>query len=159
VTREPSRRDAPDIVILPPVLGVGAILLGLAVHEWVWRVTPFPLVAARFVAVLVGAAAALLVYRAHHAMSRAGTNVFPTKPALALVESGPFRRSRNPIYIALLGVCLATALWVDSLAMLLIVVPVAAVLHWGVVLREEMYLETKFGDAYRAYCSRVPRWI
>lgn len=152
-------RDAPDIVVLPPVLAIGALVLGFAVDRWLWTVRPFPLVPARTAGVALFVASGYLVHRAHGAMTRAGTNVFPTRPALALVETGPFRRSRNPIYIALLGVCLAVALWVDSLVMLVLVVPVAAILHWGVVLREERYLEAKFGDAYRAYGSRVRRWI
>ena len=141
------------------MLGIGALLLGFAVDNWFWAVRPLPLIPARIAGAVLFVASGYLVHHAHAAMARAGTNVFPTRPALALVETGPFRRSRNPIYIALLGVCLAVALWVDSLVMLLLIVPVAAVLHWGVVLREERYLEAKFADAYRAYCARVRRWI
>lgn len=79
-------------------------------------------------------------------MRRAGTNIRPDQPTLALVLDGPFRFTRNPLYIAAIGLCVGVALFVDGLAPFVVLVPVLAVLHWGIVLREERYLEAKFGD-------------
>jgi protein-S-isoprenylcysteine O-methyltransferase Ste14 len=92
-------------------------------------------------------------------MHRAGTNVNPSKPALALVDTGPFRFSRNPLYIALTLIYGGLALVIPALWPLLLLIPVVAVLSWGVVRREERYLERKFGDSYRSYKARTRRWL
>ena len=92
-------------------------------------------------------------------MKRAGTNIRPDQPTLAIVSDGPFRFTRNPLYLALTGLYLSVTLLVDALWPLLSLVPALAVLRWGVVAREERYLEVKFGEQYRAYKSRVRRWV
>jgi protein-S-isoprenylcysteine O-methyltransferase Ste14 len=92
-------------------------------------------------------------------MEQAGTNVNPTLPATALVASGPFRFSRNPLYVAITLIYVGLALLTNAFWVLVLIVPVVLLLHFGVVRREERYLETKFGDTYRAYRSRVRRYI
>ena len=92
-------------------------------------------------------------------MKRAGTNIRPDQPTLAIVSDGPFRFTRNPLYLALTGLYAGIALLVNALWPLLLLAPVLAVLRWGVIAREERYLEAKFGEAYRAYRSRVRRWV
>jgi len=92
-------------------------------------------------------------------MHRAGTNVRPDRPATALVTGGPFRFSRNPLYVSLIALYLGITLLFDALWPLILLIPVLAFVHWGIVLREERYLELKFGDAYRDYKTRVRRWI
>jgi len=95
---------------------------------------------------------------AERAFRRIGTNVAPWRPALGLAADGPYAHTRNPMYLGLalfvagLGVALASV-WV--LAML---IPAALVLHYGVVKREERYLEQKFGADYRAFKAAVPRY-
>jgi protein-S-isoprenylcysteine O-methyltransferase Ste14 len=100
-----------------------------------------------------------LAHRAQLAMQRAGTNILPTRPALALVTTGPFERTRNPLYLAAIGVYLGVALWVDGLAPLILLPVVWILLDWGVVRPEERYLAATFGGAYVAYCARVRRWL
>ena len=92
-------------------------------------------------------------------MRRAGTNVRPDRPAIALVTGGPFRFSRNPLYLSLTTLYLGITLYFDALWLLIMLVPVLAFVHWRIVLREERYLEARFGDAYRAYKARVRRWF
>jgi len=92
-------------------------------------------------------------------MKRAGTNVRPDQPSLHLVTDGPFRYSRNPLYLATLGLYGGVTLLVDAVWPALLLVPLLAVLRWGVIAREERYLEAKFGDEYRAYKARVRRWL
>ena len=92
-------------------------------------------------------------------MERVHTNVFPTQPTLALATDGPFSFTRNPLYIAAIGVYLGVTLWVNSLVMLLLVIPMAIILHSGVVLREEQYLKAKFPEEYGGYQARVRRWL
>ena len=154
-----SDPDAPRILILPPVLVGGTMVIGVLVHYWVWTVTPFPVLAARVVGFGLFVLAGCLAHWAQRSMRRAGTNIFPTQPALALVTDGPFRLTRNPLYIAAIGVYLGVSLWVDALVPLLLLLPMVVVLHRGIVIPEERYLEAKFGAAYSTYQGRVRRWL
>ncbi len=152
-------RDAPDIVILPPVLVGGTMIVGLIVHYLIWPVSILPMLLSRTLGVVVFVSSGVLAHLAHRAMQRVGTNVFPTQPTLALATDGPFRFTRNPLYVAAIGVYLGVTLWVNSLVMLVLIIPMTLVLHWGIVLREERYLSAKFRDGYEAYRTRVRRWL
>ena len=152
-------RDAPDIVVLPPVLIGGTMIVGLIVHYLLWPATILPTLLARTIGVVLFVGSGILAHFAHRAMQRVGTNVLPTQPTLALATDGPFGLTRNPLYVAAIGVYLGTTLWVNSVLMLLLIVPVALVLHWGIVLREEQYLAAKFPEAYETYRARVRRWL
>lgn len=154
----PPSADRPDILILPPILVGGTLLIGVLL-DWLHPIPLFPLLPARVLGVTIFVLGGVLAHFAENAMRRAGTNIFPTQPAVALVTDGPFRFTRNPLYIAAVGVYLGVALWVDGLAPFLLLVPVLLLLHWGIVLREERYLELKFGGVYRAYRGRVRRWL
>src|SRR5262245_5892949 len=92
-------------------------------------------------------------------MQAAGTNVNPALPTTAIVTSGPFRFSSNPLYLALtllyLGLTLAFNTWWG----IVVLVPVLIIMHRGVVLREKRYLEHKFGETYRRYRSKVRRYL
>lgn len=89
----------------------------------------------------------------------AGTNVRPNRPVTALVTGGPFRYSRNPLYLGMTLIYLGIVLCTGALWPLATLVPTLAIVHWRIVLREEVYLESRFGDNYRAYKARVNRWI
>lgn len=119
-----KRADVPDIVVLPPVLVGGTLLLGVVLHHFVWTVP-----------------------------------LLPALPARTLATDGPYRFTRNPLYISAIGVSLGIALWVNGLAPLLLLVPMMWGFHVGIVLPEERYLESKFGDEYRAYRTAIPRWF
>ena len=93
------------------------------------------------------------------ALSCAHTPVDPMKPTTALVTEGPFRSSRNPLYVALTLLYLGMAFLVNAWWILLLVVPVLLVIRYGVIAREEAYLTRKFGDAYRQYTAQVRRWL
>jgi protein-S-isoprenylcysteine O-methyltransferase Ste14 len=151
--------DAPEILVLPPVLVGGTLLVGVAIHYLVWTVTLLPTVLARVLGFVMFVSAGLLAHLAHNAMKRVGTNVLPTRPTLALATDGPYRFTRNPLYVAAIGVYLGVTFWVDGLAPFLLVFPMAWLLQRGIVLPEERYLEAKFGDAYVSYRSSVRRWL
>jgi protein-S-isoprenylcysteine O-methyltransferase Ste14 len=108
------------------------------------------------VCVLVSLPLALTTFRV---LSRAHTPVDPMKPTTALVTEGPFRYSRNPIYVALTLLYLEVAFLVNALWILLLVVPVLVVIRYGVIAREEAYITRKLGDAYRQYTAQVRRWL
>jgi protein-S-isoprenylcysteine O-methyltransferase Ste14 len=151
--------DAPDIVVLPPVLVGGTLVAGLVVHYVFWPVPLLPTIVARALGFTISASAGILAHLSHRAMQRVGTNVLPTLPTLALAMDGPYRHMRNPLYIAALGLYIGVTLWVNALAPLLLLFPMSWILHRGVVLREEQYLQAKFGEEYRQYQSRVHRWL
>ena len=151
--------DRPKILILPSVLFGGAMVIGVLLHFLLWPITLLPIVPARIIGGALFVAAGVLANRAQRAMTRAGTNIFPTQPALALVTDGPFRFTRNPLYVAASGVYLAVAFWVDGLVLFVLFPFVFILLQYAIVLPEERYLDTKFGDTYRAYRHRVRRWL
>jgi protein-S-isoprenylcysteine O-methyltransferase Ste14 len=150
--------DSPGVVVFPPVLFAGTLVLGLVLH-WIRPVPLLPSLVARLLGLVILVLSFALARAAEHAMKRAGTNIRPDQPTLAIVTDGPFRFTRNPLYLAGTGLYLAIALLVNALWPLLLVLPMLAVLHWGVVRREERYLETKFGDPYREYRAHVRRWM
>jgi protein-S-isoprenylcysteine O-methyltransferase Ste14 len=134
--------DAPGVLVFPPALFVVTLVLGLFL-QWLRPVSLLPSLAARLAGLVVLVLSWWLVHSAEAAMKRAGTNVRPDQPSLAIVTDGPFRFSRNPMYLATTGLYLGITLLVNT--------------PWP--LREERYLEAKFGEPYRAYKSRVRRWV
>jgi len=84
----------------------------------------------------------------------------PTRrPATALVVGGPYRFTRNSICVGMILVLLGIGTMVDSACMIVLALPFALVLRYGVIAREDRYLEAKSGDAYRRYSARVRRWL
>ena len=150
--------DTAHVLILPPLLYGSAFVIGLLLH-WGFPIPVLPTTLARgvgVVCVLVSLPLALATFRA---LSRAHTPVDPMKPTTALVTEGPFRYSRNPIYVALTLLYVGVALLINALWILLLVVPALMALRYGVIAREEAYLTRKFGDAYRQYTTQVRRWL
>ncbi len=151
-------RDAPGVIAPPPLIYGGFLALGL-VLEWFWPLSLLPTVmrvvagAAAILAALAIAAWAIGQFR------RAGTNLDVRKPVTALVLSGPFRYSRNPIYLAATLLYLGIGIAADSPWVLVLVVPALLVMQLGVVRREERYLSRKFGQKYQTYMRAVRRWL
>ena len=153
-----ERPDNPDVIVFPPLLFAGTLILGLLLH-WLMPRAILPRQLARSLGVLLIVVSILNAAWAQRMMHKAGTNVNPYKPSLAIVTEGPFRFSRNPLYLSLLGLYLGISLLFNALWPLLLVVPLLVVTHYGIIRREERYLETKFGDPYRTYKTRVRRWL
>jgi protein-S-isoprenylcysteine O-methyltransferase Ste14 len=151
--------DHPGVIAMPPFLYLG-VFLAAVVAQWL---VPLPIFPRTAVAVALGLTLAVVAIAAarwgRRTMTAAGTNVRPTRPATTIVTTGPFRYSRNPLYVALtlLYVGLTTA--VNTWWGFVLLVPLLATMHFGVVRREERYLDRKFGDSYRAYRSRVRRYV
>lgn len=91
--------------------------------------------------------------------SRADTPLPTNQPARMLVTTGIHRRTRNPVYLGFLLIYVGIGVAAQSPWSLLLALPLALVIHYGVVMREEAYLERRFGDAYRDYKGRVRRWL
>jgi protein-S-isoprenylcysteine O-methyltransferase Ste14 len=153
--------DYADVVVKPPLLFAGALVLGCLL-SWLIPLGP-GLGSANGRALAVGGGLAVIGF-ALSALSvrefrRAGTSVVPGDPSTTLVDNGPYRFSRNPIYIGFVILYFGLAIVLTSAWMLLLLVPVLIVLQRGVVEREEAYLQEKFGEVYWRYQTRVPRWL
>ena len=92
-------------------------------------------------------------------MRDAGTTIRPDKPAAKLVTDGPFRFSRNPLYLALTLMYAGIALMADSIWALLLLFPVTFIMTRFVIQREKDYLARTFGEDYERYKKSVRRWI
>jgi protein-S-isoprenylcysteine O-methyltransferase Ste14 len=92
-------------------------------------------------------------------MTRTGSNVPTSLPTTTIVETGPYRFMRNPIYLGMFLGLAGLAIAFDNLWLLATLVPFALVIRYGVVAREAAYLERKFGDVYRHYRARTRRWL
>ena len=134
------------------------MLLGAGLHH-LWPVPLWPWPHGWVAADACFAASLILAGWAVRRIWRARSSVLPHRATTVLVTTGPFRITRNPLYLAM-GLLLAgVAFTVNSLMMLLVIVPWTVVMRHGVIAREERYLEGKFGEDYRAYCRRVRRWL
>jgi protein-S-isoprenylcysteine O-methyltransferase Ste14 len=154
-------RDHAVVVIKPPLLFGGALLLG-SFLTWRFPIGP-GLAGGNRLGLAVGTTFAALGLALGVAsvlqFRRAGTSVVPGEPSTTLVQFGPFSLTRNPIYIGFVLLYFGLAIVLTSAWMLLLLVPVLLILQHGVVKREEAYLLEKFGEAYRKYSARVPRWL
>ena len=152
--------DTSGVRVLPPLIYAGLFLAGYAGHRFLpLRLWGDPPAVARLVGwglVLAGvllAASAVMLFR------RAGTPPNPTRPTTALVLHGPYRFTRNPMYVGL-GLCyLGTALLVNSIWPLILLPGLIALVQRWVIAPEEAYLERKFGAEYRSYRTQARRWL
>ncbi len=149
------------VIAPPPLLALAAIVLGLAL-DWLMPAYVLTVLLTLWerliiVVILLGAGTALAIL-ALLGFRSAGTHVEPWKPASALVTGGIFGWLRNPMYVGLTLFLVALSMALASDWTLVMTIVFALVIHFGVVRREERYLEAKFGDAYRAYKAHVPRY-
>ncbi|MGQ0657071.1 MAG: methyltransferase family protein [Chromatiales bacterium] len=154
----PPRQDNAGVVAPPPLIYLAAVLAGYGL-SWVLPALPWLSSLPRSLGASIVILGVVLLAWGFIALSRAGTAVNPYQPTTALVTQGPYRYSRNPLYVALTLLHAGFALWLHDAWILLTVIPAVLVVHYGVVLREERYLLQKFGEAYRSYQSQARRWL
>lgn len=143
--------------IRPPVVYLGSIALGVVLH-FLW---PFRLVAPAVgvpVGVIVVVLAILLFVAAVRTFRRAGTPVPGSLPTTTIVRTGPYRFSRNPIYLAFSLLQLGVAFWLGSVWVLVTLIPAIGLMSFVVIPREERYLAVRFPD-YLSYKTSVRRWL
>jgi protein-S-isoprenylcysteine O-methyltransferase Ste14 len=154
-------RDTAGVIAPPPLLALGAVVLGLLLDHLApaYMLTLLLSLDARIIlGVELMVAGLALVIMARRTFLAAGTNVEPWKPSTTVVAAGVFAWLRNPMYVGGTAALIGLAILLASDWMVVTTVIMVLVLHFGVVLREERYLEAKFGDAYRNYKARVPRY-
>ena len=155
-------RDAAAVRVFPPGVPLLTVLIGIGLDR-LWPIDAgFELaVPARYwIGGLVVAGAVLgLGLWSVVLVRRTGQSENPWKPTTQIVETGPFRITRNPMYLQMVLVCIGFAVALMNLWILLLTPICAWLLHWLAILPEESYLERKFGDGYLAYKRRVRRWL
>jgi len=150
--------DTAGVIAPPPLIYLTSLVIGLVLRALV--PTPFLPRGLAFMlgAVLIAIAVWLSLWGVR-VMHRAGTSERTSLPTTALVTTGPFRYSRNPLYVSLTLGYLGIAAAAQSLWALALLIVVLAVMRQGVIGREERYLERRFGADYLRYKERVRRWI
>ena len=153
-----DKTDRPGVIAPPPLIYLVFILIGVGL-ELVWPTALAPIWARWPVGgslIVIGIIIVVTVFRRFR---QAGTNIEPYKPTTAIVTDGLFRFSRNPVYVAGAAAHFGIAIAADSLWILELLLPALLVIRYGVIAREERYLEAKFGEEYLAYKARVRRWF
>jgi protein-S-isoprenylcysteine O-methyltransferase Ste14 len=152
--------DHPNVIVFPPIILATTVILGCML-QWAWPLGAFAALSQAWrvpigCGFIVGGIS--LAVAGRRMLKSLGTNISPLQPTTVLATGGVYGWTRNPLYsggtLIMLGIALIFA--VDWLALL--IVPSLLVLHFGVVSREEQYLEEKFGAVYRAYKTSVSRY-
>ena len=153
--------DSPDhagVKVPPPLIFLGGLLAGIGLEA----LEPIEGIGSpwRWIALAVGIVIwAWLDGSAMRRFQKADTALPPFRPTSAIVTDGPYRFSRNPIYIGMAALYVGLAIAFDAVWALILLPAVLLVIRFYVIAREERYLEAKFGEEYLAYKRRVRRWI
>lgn len=149
--------DHAGVYVPPPLIYIAIFGIGLLLH----LVVPFtfaPQWPMRMAALIFLGGYVLLFGWSYMLFRRAHTSMVPVKPTEALVVHGPYRLTRNPMYLSLLCIYAAAALWFGVVWAIILVPLVIVAVQRLAISKEERYLEQRFGDAYRQYCAQVRRW-
>jgi len=160
--RDQHESNGPEVanlgIVRPPFVYLASIAAGLAVHlAWPLRLVPLGLGAP------LGAAAtsvAIVLFLVSVRSFRvAGTPVPGNRPTTTVVRTGPYRYSRNPIYLSFSLLQLGIAFWVNSIWLLVTLIPAVLLMSLVVIPREEAFLEARFPSEYLPYKASVRRWL
>lgn len=153
----PSKDVAVPGLLRPPIVLLAAIALGVVLNLiWPFRFIPSALVLAGPVVVF---AAVLLFLLSLREFRSHGTSVRGTERTTMVVRTGPYRFSRNPIYLAFVLFILGLSLWLNDLWLLVTLVAFAGFISIMIIPREERFLERNFQPQYSEYKAAVRRWL
>ena len=153
-----DKKDTPNVIAPPPLIFLSGLILGgiVSYFDWVLILPGALAVLLANLLILLGISVIAIAYLQ---MRKAKTNIEPWKPTTKIIDTGFYKYSRNPIYVAMILIYLGVTFLFNSVWFLLFLPLCVSVIHFGVILREEKYLETKFGEDYLEYKNRVRRWI
>jgi len=155
----PAKPDVANLGLArPPLVYLASISLG-SLLEFAWPLPFLPQAIAAPLGILLVLAAIILFVGSVGKFRAAGTPVPGNQATTAIVRSGPYRFSRNPIYLAFSLLQLGIAIWTNSLWLVATLVASVAVMACIVIPREEQYLERRFGAEYLDYRKSVRRWL
>ena len=145
-------------VLRPPLIFLASIALGLAVHS-IWPVPLVPPLLSPTLGPLVVVGAVALFVWAVRTFRAAGTPIPGNQATTNVVRSGPYRFTRNPIYLAFSLLQLGLSIWVNSVGLVVCLIPAVGLMSFAVIPREERYLAERFPAEYPAYRASVRRWL
>ena len=159
-SQEIQGNDQANVAVFPPLPFVLAVVVGVVAHLlwepfrffpefWIGHAAGWPIIVAGVV----------LIAWAQRTMAGAGESSNVYKPNSAIVSTGPFSFTRNPMYLAMTLLYAGIAFVVNTVWPVVLLPAVLILIQYGVISREERYLESKFGDVYRQYRARVRRWL
>ncbi len=157
-TSEGSPRDTSGPLVRPPIVYACSLLSGLALH-WARPVGLLPPHIGTPSGALLAFGAIALFALSVREFRRFETPVPSPRPTCTVVKTGPYRLSRNPIYVAFTLLQLGLAVWVNTLWLVATLLPTLILISKGVIDREEKYLSAKFGAEYLDYKASVRRWL
>jgi protein-S-isoprenylcysteine O-methyltransferase Ste14 len=153
-----ERPDNPGVLFPPPFLYVAAVIAG-ALLDRRWRLSIGADTIRETIAVLLLAASAVLFFSSFRSFWRKRTSMIPVRPATALVSTGLYRVTRNPMYVGLALLTVAMGLFLDTWWPILLLIPTLICVQQFVIVPEERYLRRRFGAEYDAYTRQVRRWL
>ena len=153
-----STKDAPNVIAIPPLIYLAFLAVGLLL-DYLFPVPVLPNSIQYAVGFGIIIATGLVMPFVLLEFRKAETQFDLRKPTTAIISTGPYRFSRNPSYVSLTMLYLGIAITADSVWVLAGLIPTVVVMHYGVILREEQYLENKFGEEYLRYKNTVRRWL
>jgi protein-S-isoprenylcysteine O-methyltransferase Ste14 len=154
----PQNADNPGVIAPPPLIYAGALAMGLLANRR-YRLAFLPRGLSRVLGWPLIAGGLAVGYLGFSEMKRAGTNLDPREPTTTIVTGGPFRFTRNPLYLSMTLIYVGITALANALAPLFLLPIVLQLMRRGVIEREERYLERKFGEEYLSYKARVRRWL
>jgi protein-S-isoprenylcysteine O-methyltransferase Ste14 len=154
---QPMKTGPNPGLLRPPIVFLCAILLGIALSR-AWPLH-FLSPSVRLLGPLVTACAIVLFLLSYREFRRAGTSVQGSKRSTVIVRTGPYRFSRNPIYLAFILFVLGLSVWLNNAWLLVTLLPAVGLIAMVVIPREERFLERNFNDQYLSYKARVRRWL
>jgi protein-S-isoprenylcysteine O-methyltransferase Ste14 len=152
-----ERADSAEVVFHPPLLLLGSVGLGFAMR-WLIPAEFLPREWTPIGGPLLVAASLGVFFWAGITMRREGASIPTGESTNSLVTRGPYRFSRNPIYLSMVCLLMSIGIWANSVWFVGFAASTVALLNWGVISREELYLVRKFGEEYATYKRRVRRW-
>ncbi len=162
MSNDPPGSDRAPVRVPPPLVAVLTMVFGYGLERLVPLATATtipPLVRYGVGGFIVAASVAVLSVWPMILFRRTGQDPRPWTPTPELLVEGPYRFTRNPMYLMMLLVCAGASLLLASAWILLLTPLCAVIIHRTAIRHEEAYLERKFGEPYRTYRDRVRRWI
>jgi protein-S-isoprenylcysteine O-methyltransferase Ste14 len=151
-------RDHAGVAIPPPLIYLAFLLVGIGLQRYV-PLPRLPIAIGRALGAVLIVSSLTLVGWSVRRFRVKGTSVVPVRPATALVIEGPYRLTRNPMYLGMLLLYTGAACWPGLVWPLLLAPLLIWVMTVAVIGREERYLARKFGGDYQRYQAQVRRWV
>ncbi len=154
--------ERPNHVPWPPIIYVTAALMASLMQAFFplqMSFLPGSLIFLQYLGLALIISGLALDVSAMVTMAQAHTNIMPNRSAEKLVVTGPFRFTRNPIYVGNTALLVGLGLWFSNPWLICAAIPVIIAVDRLAIRREEAHLSSRFGNIFEAYAAKVPRWI